>query len=333
MVYNPANKKISGHHHEHSDVSSNPYPKLSESLASADAKFPELLAKSYPRILQRIELLWGSKEASNYLNSIFLGDSDDRVDRQGFPVEILKEIVHLKQMHDFLFPAINVNPYDPFSGYTIPAPTRDNTESGVNSGKNPAISLLSSAPARISPANPAASKPAERHIDWPIIRSQRELNEKAEQWQRGINIYPVQGKPIEEILLHYELFDARAMRVILRMQERHENKGKSIDRIIIEAGIIRQDELLRAQCVQAGILMVDILNIIVPPKTLKLISSPKAREKQVMPAGIYNDILFLAVADPFQFKDHQSLASLTGFRIVPVFAPRHEIVNRLNTYK
>ena len=314
-------------------MNSNPYPKLSESLASAEAKFPELLGESYPRILQRIELLWGSKEAADYLDSIFLGDSDGRAERQGFPVHILKEIVHLKQMHDFLFPSLNIDPYDPFSGYFISAPSREATGSNAINAFGVAVPVASASDQTRPSPQKTGSEQAERRVEWPIIRSQRELIDRAEQWRKGLGAYPVQGQAIDEILVYYRLFDERALRVIHHMQSRHENKGKSIDRIMMDAGIVRHDDLTRALYVQAGILMVDILNIIIPFKTLRVIPNQKAREKQVMPVGIYNDILFLAVADPLQFKDHPSLASMTGLRIVPVFAPRHEIVNRLNTYK
>ena len=108
------------------------YPRISESLAEADVKFPELLAASYPRILKRVDLLWGTKEATDYFESIFLGDSEDRSERQGFPVEILKEIVNLRQAHDFLFPSININPYDPFSGYTMLSPTKESGATDIS---------------------------------------------------------------------------------------------------------------------------------------------------------------------------------------------------------
>lgn len=308
----------------------NQYPKLSESLESAEAKFPELLAKSYPRILTRLELVWGNKEASDYLNSIFLGDSDGRTNRQGFPVEILKEIVYLKEMHDFLFPSLSVDPFDPFSGYLSHAPTMGNTEHHPNSADTPGASTTS------APHQDQASPEhhhEEKHIDWPLIYTQRELAERSELWHAGTNIYPVQGKPIEEVLVHYDLLDERALRVIHRMQERAENRGKSIDRVILDAGLIRHDDMARALCVQAGILMVDIMNITIPFKILKIIPDLVTREKQAVPVGIINNILFLAVADPIHFNDHQTLSALTGLRIVPMFAPRHEIVNRINMYK
>lgn len=334
LVYNPANRRTSSHHHEHLDVNNNQYPKLSASLASAEAKFPELLAESYPRILKRVELLWGSKEASDYFDSIFLGDSDGREGRQGFPLEILKEIVYLKQVHDFLFPSLSIDPFDPFSGYMSHAPIMDDAEPGSISATTPAKPPPAPSPDQVISANlQAGKKQTEKHINWPLIHTQRELAESAEKWHNGMDNYPAQGKPIEEILMHYGLLDEHALRVIRRMQERTEHQGKSFAQVITDAGIIRHDELTRALCVQAGILMVDIVNITIPFKTLRTIPNPKAREKQVIPAGIYHDTLFLAVADPFQFKDHQSFAALTGLNIVPVFAPRHEIVNRLNMYK
>ena len=309
------------------------YPKLWESLASAEANFPKLLGESYPRILKRVELLWGSKEAAHYLDSLFLGDSDDRSDRQGFPVEIMKEIVHLKQMHDFLFPSFNLDPYDPFSGYTLSAPPRDSTKRGINNTAA-AVSAAGSTSDQISPAHPqTGNEQTEKHIDWPLIHTQRELIEKSEQRLSGINIYPMQSKPVEEILMHYGLLDERALRVIQRMQKRSEYQGRSISQVIIDNGIVRNDELTRALCVQAGIFMVDILNIFIPFKVLRIIPNSKAREMQIMPVGIHHDTLLLAVADPFQFKDHQSLAALTGLKIVPVLAPRHEIINRHNMYK
>lgn len=314
-------------------MSNNPYPKLSESLASAEAKFPELLALKYPRILKRIELLWGSKESEEYFDSIFLGGDEDRSERQGFPVEILKEIVYLKQIHDFLFPSLNVNPYDPFSGYAAHAPNLGKNALGESNPAQSSSPAPDSASESIHPDHHLGSEPDAKRINWPIIHTQRALVETAEQWLNGSAVYPVQGQPVDEILRHYKLLDDQALRVIYRMQTRLEHQGKTVDRIILDAGIIRHNELIRALCVHAGILMVDIVNITIPFKTLRTIPNAKAREKQVMPCGIYQDFLFLAVADPFQFKDHQTFSAITGLRIAPVFAPRHEIVNRLSMYQ
>lgn len=293
----------------------NQYPRLYESLKSAEAKFPELLEKNYPRIVQRVELLWGAKDAVDYLDSLFMGDSSDhsgRSERQGFSMEILKEIVLLKQMHEFLFPTLDVDPYDPFSGYTLAAPIQSK-DAEAQTGL-----LADSAPGNIS--------------KWPQICTQRELMTSADLRSKGENVYEPQGKSIEEILIHYGLMDERTLRVVQRMQDKPEHQGKALSQILVEIGVIRREDVSRALCVQAGVLMVNILEIRIPFEVLRTIPTPKAREKQAIPVGIYQDTLFLAAADPLAFNDHQFFTALARFKINPVFAPRHEIVNRLNKH-
>ena len=297
------------------------YPRLSKSLISAEASFPAQLSERYPRILQRVESLWGSKEVSNYFDSLILGDSEGRSDRQGFPGEILKEIIHLKHVHDFLFPSLGLNAYDPFSGYTTLAPDRKILEAeGLESR------AATTTPALIQGTQPGAPNP----VTWPLIRYQREFIEIKKLQDAGTKIYPLQAYPMEEILLEYGLLDARALRVIGRMQQHDEHLGKSITQVMVDEEIVRPDDMMRVRCVETGTLMVDITNISIPFKTLRTIPHATACENQVIPAAIYRDILFLGVADPFEFKDHLYFANMTGFNIHPVFAPRHEIVNRLN---
>ena len=112
-------------------IEENLYPRISESILQAGVRFPEFLSKNFARILQRIEILWGEKEAINYLESLFFENIPDdkknlphRSDhttrtRQGFPIEAVQEIVLLKQIHQLQFPSINLNSYDPFSGSEI----------------------------------------------------------------------------------------------------------------------------------------------------------------------------------------------------------------------
>ena len=305
-------------------MSNNDYPRLSKSLAYAEATFPHLLSERYSRILKRVELLWGSKEANDYFDSLILGDSEDRSSRQGFPGEILKEIIHLKHVHDFLFPALGFNLNDPFSGYRTLAPDRKIPEAAEGGTAPP------SKAAEIAPALIQGTSNAQSSLTWPLIRSQREFIEITDHQPPGTKIYPLQGYPIEEILLEYGLLDARTLRVVRRMQQHDEHLGKSVTQVMVDEEIVRLDDMMRVRCVQTGTLMVDITNISIPFKTLRAIPHTTACENQVIPAAIYRDMLFLGVADPFEFKDHLYFANMTGYNIHPVFAPRHELVNRLN---
>jgi hypothetical protein len=103
------------------------YPRIAKACALTGAKPPEFLEKNFSRVLQKIELFWGEKEADDYFNSLMLEEDPDnrgrptqRKDlsgetaksirndvRQGFPDEAVVEIGRLRKLHDYLFPITN----------------------------------------------------------------------------------------------------------------------------------------------------------------------------------------------------------------------------------
>ena len=56
------------------------------------------LEKRFPRIVDKIVLMWGTQEFPDFLNSMMI---DKRGDRQGFPLEVLEEMMFLTTLHDF----------------------------------------------------------------------------------------------------------------------------------------------------------------------------------------------------------------------------------------
>ena len=73
--------------------------------------FPENLAKQFGRLLQKIDALWGSPAAVQYLDELIM---PTRNKRQGFPVEIALELTALKQLHEFTYPPRGLNNFDPY---------------------------------------------------------------------------------------------------------------------------------------------------------------------------------------------------------------------------
>ena len=64
----------------------------------APEKFPAYLERSYPRLLQKILSLWDApKEMEAYLNELVV---DQRGNRQGFPKEVLQEILFISALHE-----------------------------------------------------------------------------------------------------------------------------------------------------------------------------------------------------------------------------------------
>jgi type II secretory ATPase GspE/PulE/Tfp pilus assembly ATPase PilB-like protein len=319
----------------------NLYPRISESLTQVGAKFPECLSRDFVRILQRIELLWGEKEAIGYLDSLFLEDlPDDKENlslrsehhttrtRQGFPIEVVTEIVLLKQVHQLLFPSTSLNPYDPFSGSEI-VPIEQTAKVDTHSES---VSAGEASNDSAAVHSGSANTGKKHQIDWPVIRTPHELTEIAKLQRKGENIYPLQGKPVGEILLHYGVIDENTLRVVRDMQKRPSHKNRPLGEILVEVGIIKQDELTHTLLIQAGIPMVDLFTIDIPPEITKSIQNAKAREKLAVPIGSYQDTLYLAVADPFTFKDQSFFTIMTGMKVNLVFAPKHEIINRLNIH-
>lgn len=318
----------------------NLYPRISESLTQVGAKFPECLSRDFVRILQRIELLWGEKEAIGYLDSLFLEDlPDDKENlslrsehhttrtRQGFPIEVVTEIVLLKQVHQLLFPSTSLNPYDPFSGSEI-VPIEQTAKVDTHSES---VSAGEASNDSAAVHSGSANTGKKHQIDWPVIRTPHELTEIAKLQRKGENIYPLQGKPVGEILLHYGVIDENTLRVVRDMQKRPSHKNRPIGEILVEVGIIQQDELTHTLLIQAGIPMVDVLSIDIPPEISKAVPLAKTREKLAIPIGHYRDTLYLAVSDPFTFADQSFFTVMTGEKVKPVFAPMHEITSYLDT--
>jgi len=296
------------------------YPRVSVAFQTLGAQFPELLATNFERILQRIELFWGEKEAIEYIDSLLLnpisddptkiGDSISRM-RQGFSNEVLNEIVLIKQVHQLQYPSRNFNPYDPFSGTEI-------------------VPIEMSA--KLERKSAQAEPIRKRNIDWPVLRTQLDLNQYARLNDSGSQVYPLQGKKIGEILMSYGVIYDDALRIVLKMQQKPANVNRPIGEIFVEVGIITEDELSRALFIQTGTLMVDILSIDIPVGISKIVSYSQAREKLAVPIGIFRNALYLAVADPFMFKDHSFFAVMTGMKIKLVYAPMHEIITRLRSH-
>jgi type II secretory ATPase GspE/PulE/Tfp pilus assembly ATPase PilB-like protein len=329
-------------------------------MARAGAQFPEFLAKNFARILQRVELLWGTREAVEYLDSLFLRDDtdlSDRSERKGFPIEAMNEIVLLKQVHQFLYPTLSKNPFDPFNGSDVSAPagipakakapgmldfekvsvqgsgSEKNFSGDVGSGLSRTVSAEIPGPeAKLPGKEYGGNQPLTGGVDWPVIRTQHELFENAELLRKGESTYALQGKNMGEILLHYGLVDEHTLRIVSNMQKKPEHNNQVIGELLVEIGIINQEQLARTLNIQAGIPMVDVLSISIPPEITEAIPNAKAREKLAVPIANYHDTLYLAVAEPFTFTDQSFFTVMTGMKVSLVYAPMHEIINRLNIH-
>ncbi|MEO6023335.1 MAG: hypothetical protein ABIP64_09500 [Burkholderiales bacterium] len=73
---------------------SNHYDKTPE---PRDPNYLSALEKHFPRIVDKIVLMWATEEFPEFLNGMMI---DKRGDRQGFPLEVLEEMMFLTTLHD-----------------------------------------------------------------------------------------------------------------------------------------------------------------------------------------------------------------------------------------
>ena len=63
-----------------------------------DRKYVSALEKGFPRVVDKILLMWGAKEFPEFLSTLMI---DTRGGRQGFPFEVIQELMFLQEIHDY----------------------------------------------------------------------------------------------------------------------------------------------------------------------------------------------------------------------------------------
>ncbi len=63
-----------------------------------------LLDTDYKRIAEMIQLHWGYKEFYQFIQKLLVVEKDQN--RQGFPLEVLREIYMLQEIHEKAFPKL-----------------------------------------------------------------------------------------------------------------------------------------------------------------------------------------------------------------------------------
>ena len=64
--------------------------------------YPERTEEKFPRIVEKIAVLWGTPQLAKYFTELLF---DDRGGREGFPPDIMTELFRLSNFHETLKPA------------------------------------------------------------------------------------------------------------------------------------------------------------------------------------------------------------------------------------
>ncbi len=86
-------------------------PKMFEILTANPDKFPTRLRKFYPGILDKISSAWGSDGMDDMFAELLVADHENR---QGFPPEVIQEILALSMLHE-KYRHLAIEPEDPWA--------------------------------------------------------------------------------------------------------------------------------------------------------------------------------------------------------------------------
>ncbi|MDZ4200862.1 MAG: ankyrin repeat domain-containing protein [Gallionella sp.] len=107
-------------------------------------KYPHFLQRDYPHVLNRLMQLWCLPEFEPYMYDLMM---DKRGDRQGFPLEVVSELVFLGELHEafkregYQLP----NFEDPWKAVPVENPSPEGFMSAIERGQREVMEIFLSA--------------------------------------------------------------------------------------------------------------------------------------------------------------------------------------------
>ncbi len=119
---------------------------------------------------------------------------------------------------------------------------------------------------------------------------------------------------------------------ITEITEEHERSGKPIIEILDNFGIIKEEETLQLIADSLGTVVWDFKAADVAQEVIEMIDNNTARSYGVIPVEFEDEILKIAIKDPFDFQAIDALSFLLGKTLQIVIAPEERIEQALNRY-
>jgi len=317
------------------------YPQLAKAFARIPEGFPSLLAERYPRVLQEIETLWGSRNAIDCLNRLLFSD---RFDRQGFSEQIVSELTLLVQVHEQQCPEESIDPNDPFYRSVVdhcrvdPALVRKVGRNKLGTGFRFGDVMLSpeTAGQAASDAGQEASVPGAgtgKPAVWHEITHVEELRQYCDlRAKRVLLSYPRDQRALGEILVSRGIITREVLDTALRAQKHRAGCRQTLGEVLVGMKAASPDDVMRGLCLQAGIPMVDLSRFRIARETANLVRAQLARQKRALPIAVVGKIMFLAVDNPFAFAERNYFSMTCNRDVELAYAPANMLTHRLETY-
>ncbi len=125
-----------------------------------------------------------------------------------------------------------------------------------------------------------------------------------------------------EILLSEKMISREQLAAALEQQR---ITGRMLGRVLVDMGTLSEVQLVSALATQIGMPFVDLSDMTLDGGAVGLVSGAVCRRHHVLPVGVENGVLILAMADPANVVARDDVRSLTGLEVRPVVAVRHDV--------
>ena len=111
-----------------------------------------------------------------------------------------------------------------------------------------------------------------------------------------------------------------------------EREGRSLGRVLIEMGMIKEADLVAALAGQLGLGFVDLADHSIDPQAVSLLPEPVARRYRALPIGFEDSQLIVAMSDPANVFALDDIRTITGMEVKPVVATVADVENAIRRY-
>ncbi|MGH2547589.1 MAG: type II secretion system protein GspE, partial [Actinomycetota bacterium] len=129
-------------------------------------------------------------------------------------------------------------------------------------------------------------------------------------------------KDLADVLLEEGLITEEQLQ---RAQSEQERKGRSLGRVLIELGLVKETDLVAALARQVGLEFVDLSDHSIDPSAASLISDQVARRYRALPIAFEDSRLVVAMSDPSNVFALDDIRTITGLEVKPVVATAADI--------
>ncbi len=135
---------------------------------------------------------------------------------------------------------------------------------------------------------------------------------------------------VGDLLVEAKLITQSQMESVAAIQKQPGNEGKKIGWLLVDLGIITEEQLLEVLRRNLNTEIVRLHGVQISDKVRQMIPEALAREKQVFPYKLQGNTLYIATADPLDYETLNQIGTAAGCAVEAVIATRGDISDSIN---